>query len=94
MKKQEFIDLYSAQDDISAKKLSKILTEFCNVSKDKEVEHCMYALERLNNLEVYLDEISKVQGLSHELTKPYTLDQCKYWLQIKIVQKYMESLEE
>ena len=94
MKKQEFIDLYSAKDDVSAMKISKILTEHCNTTEDHEVEHCMQILDNLRNLEEYLDEISKIEGLSQELTKPYTLEQCQYWLQTRIVQKYVASLEE
>lgn len=90
MKKQEFVNLYNQTDDISAKKVSKILMEYCNNTSDFEVHSCMNTIDTLMEVTDYMEQMEKL-GMA---TKPYTIQDAIKCLQMRILRIYLDSLEE
>lgn len=90
MKKQEFLNLYNQADDISAKKVSKILMEYCDTTSDFEVHSCMNTLDTLMEVSDYMEQMEKLDMAK----KPYTIQDAIKCLQMRILRIYIDSLEE
>lgn len=89
MKKQEFMDLFNAQDEISAQKLSNALNVFCETSEDPEVQALVETLDTLEGLEDYMNSFPE-----DYFKKPYTMDDAMEAMKSRLVQRYFEQLEE
>lgn len=86
MNKQEFMALLNATDDISAKKVGNIMTEYCDTTDDIEVLGCVETLDILHELQEYMKLT--------DYPEPYTIQDAFDALRLRIVYKYMESLKE
>lgn len=90
MKRQEFIDLFDQQDDISAKKVSNILMQYCQTTQNEEVKNALAVLDTLGDVIQFMEKMEKVQMCE----KPYTIQDAIKCLQSRILRVFIDSLEE
>lgn len=90
MKKQEFKDLFNRKDDISAKKVSNILTEYCNTTKNEDTLNCINTMETLLNVKWLMESVKD----SYNFEEPYTIQDGYDLLRMKVIRNYIESLED
>ena len=90
MKKQEFKELFNKKDDISAKKVSNILTEYCNTTKNEDTLACINTMETLLNVKWLMESVKD----SYDFKEPYTIQDGYDLLRMKVIRNYIESLED
>jgi hypothetical protein len=92
MKKQEFKDLYQRKDDISTKKISNLLIKYTANTNNKDTLECLAVLDTLMKVNTFMEEIDKSNiGL---ITKPYTIQDAYDMLRMRIINNYIETLED
>ena len=92
MNKQEFKDLYQKADDISSKKVSKLLVGYTASTQNKDTLECLAVLDTLTNVSHFMEQIDKNNpGM---VTKPYTIQDAYDMLRMRIINNYIEELED
>ena len=85
--KEEFYKLFSKTTKKNEKTFNKVIVDFVNNSKDEEVQRIKSMIESLTNTQLYLEK------LPDEIAKPpYTIDSAIQVLNIKLVQKFVDTL--
>ena len=88
MNKEEFYNLFNKTNKTNEKSFNKLITDFVKTSKDEEVQRIKIMVETLNAVQQYLE------NLPDNIAKPpYTLDSAIQVLNMKIVQKFVDTLK-